>query len=318
MKRSLTLPGIVAASLSLLVLATPFATAHAQVTHKVLAQDRGHLVLLDGKGQPEWTLPCSGTAHDLWLLPNGDILTQTSYSNVVEMDKTGKIVWEYDAKPKSGYTGGIEIHAFQPLPDGLTMISEGGNARIIEVDRAGNIVHEIPFAIASKSPHSDARLARKLSNGHYLVAHEADGAVREYDGTGKVVWEYKMDLAGRAAEGGHEGHGTAVFSALRLPSGNTLIGGGSNNRVFEVDPSGKTVWSIDRDELPGIKLFWVTDVEVLPNGDIVFGNCHATEANPQVIEVTRDKKVVWTLKDWTNLGDNTASAMIVDEPGILR
>jgi hypothetical protein len=302
-----------------LTLAAPtLATPAKPVTHRVLAQDRDHVVLLNAKGEVEWSAPCGGTAHDLWVLPNGNILTQTGYSNVVEMDRTGKIVWRYDAKPKPGYTGGIEIHAFQPLPNGLTMISEGGNARIIEVNRAGEIVHEVPFSVASRSPHSDARLARKLKNGHYLVAHEADGAVREYDATGKVVWEYKLDLAGREGTGGHEGHGTAVFSALRLPSGNTLIGGGSNNRVFEVDPSGKTVWSIDRDELPGIKLYWVTDVEVLRNGDIVFGNCHAREENPQVIEVTRDKKVVWTLHDWKNLGDNTASAMIVDEPGVLR
>jgi hypothetical protein len=312
MRLRLTVPGIAAVALALLTATA----AHAQ--HKMLAQDRGHLVLLNEKDEPEWTIPCGGTAHDLWMLPNGNILTQTSYANVVEMDKAGKVVWEYDAKPKAGYTGGVEIHAFQPLANGLTMISEGGNARIIEVDRAGNIVHEVPFSVSSKSPHSDARLARKLANGNYLVAHEADGTVREYDPTGKVVWEYKLDLAGREAVGGHEGHGTGVFSALRLPSGNTLIGGGSNNRVFEVDPSGKTVWSIDREELPGIKLFWVTDVEVLPNGNIVFGNCHATEANPQIIEVTRDKKVVWTLKDWKNLGDNTATAMVVGEPGILR
>lgn len=303
------------------LLFAPLSGVRAQTsttTHKVLAQDRDHVVLLDEKDQPVWSLPCGGTAHDLWMLPNGNVLTQTSYANVVEMDRTGKIVWRYDAKPKPGYTGGVEIHAFQPLANGLTMISEGGNARIIEVDRAGTIVHEIPMTVQSRSPHSDARLARKLRNGNYLVAHEADGAVREYSPTGKVVWEYKLDLAGRPEEGGHEGHGTAVYSALRLPSGDTLIGGGSNNRVFEVDPSGKTVWSVDRDELPGIRLYWVTTVEVLPNGDIVFGNCHAREENPQLIEVTRDKKVVWTLKDWKNLGDNTASALIADEKGILR
>ena len=310
---------IVRAAAVLTSIAAPFAAfAQAPVTHRVLAQDRNHVVLLNAQDQPEWSAPCSGTAHDLWVLPSGNILTQTSYSNVVEMDKTGKIVWQYDAKPKPGYTGGIEIHSFQPLPNGLTMIAEGGNARIIEVDRAGTIVHEVPYTVKSKSPHSDGRLARKLANGNYLVAHEADSCVREYNPDGKVVWEYDLDLAGRPATDGHEGHGTAVFSALRLPSGNTLIGGGSNNRVFEVTPAGKTVWSIDREELPGIKLYWVTDVEVLPNGNIVFGNCHAREENPQMIEVTRDKKVVWTLKDWKNLGDNTASAMIVDEPGILR
>lgn len=302
-----------------LTVAIPGVSARAQaVTHRVLAQDRGHVVILNAKGEVEWEAPCGGTAHDLTMLPNGNVLTQTDGGNVVEISPDKKIVWEYDAKPKPGYTGRVEIHAFQRLRNGLTMISEAGNARIIEVDHDGKIIHEVPFTVDHPSSHSDTRLARKLRNGHYLVAHEADGMVREYDAAGKVVWSYKLDLAGRPDEGGHEGHGTAVFSALRLPSGNTLIGGGSNNRVFEVNPAGKTVWSIDRDELPGIKLYWVTDVEVLPNGNIVFGNCHAREENPQMIEVTRDKKVVWTLHDWKNLGDNTASAMILDTPGVLR
>src|SRR5204862_2956385 len=130
---------------------------------------------------------------------------------------------------------------------GLTMISESGNRRIIEVDRDGKIVKEIPLVVEHPSSHSDTRLVRKLENGHYLVAHEADGAVREYDDTGKVVWSYKLDLAGRPASGGHgpEGHGTSVYSAYRLPSGNTLIGCGNGNRVIEVNPEGKVVWSID-------------------------------------------------------------------------
>jgi len=71
----------------------------------------------------------------------------------------------------------------------------------------------------------------------------------------------------------------------------------NGNRVIEVTPEGKTVWSIEHDELPGIKLSWVTSLKLLSNGHLVFGNCHAGPDNPQLIEVTRDKKVVWTFKD---------------------
>ncbi len=41
--------------------------------------------------------------------------------------------------------GRVEIHAFQRLPDGLTMIAETGNKRIIEVDAEDKIVKEIPL-----------------------------------------------------------------------------------------------------------------------------------------------------------------------------
>ena len=33
-----------------------------------------------------------------------------------------------------------------------------------------------------------------------------------------------------------------------------MIAGGNNNRVLEVTPAGKVVWSIDQKELPGITL----------------------------------------------------------------
>ena len=152
-----------------------------------------------------------------------------------------KIVWKYEAKPKAGYKGRVEVHAFQPLPDGRRMVAETGNKRIVEVDRDGKIVKEVPLTVDKPDPHRDTRMVRKLDNGHYLVCHEGDGAVREYDDTGKVVWEYKLDLAGRPRSPGHgpEGHGTEVFGAIRLPNGNTLIAGGNNNRVLEVTPDGR-------------------------------------------------------------------------------
>ena len=46
-----------------------------------------------------------------------------------------------------------------------------------------------------------------------------------------------------------------------MPYGNTMIAGGNNNRVLEVDADGKVVWSIGHDELPGIRLAWVTTLE---------------------------------------------------------
>ncbi|MDB5173975.1 MAG: Arylsulfotransferase [Phycisphaerales bacterium] len=292
-----------------------------QAGYRVLAQDNGHVAIINSKGEVEWEVPCGGTSHDIALLPNGNFLLHTGATTVEEITPEKKVVWKHESKRKEGYTGNIEIHAFQRLPDGLTMISESGNARIIEVDKDDKIVHEIALKVDHPSSHSDTRLVRKLDNGHYLVSHENDGAVREYDATGKVVWSYKLDLAGRPASPGHgpEGHGDHVFDALRLPSGNTLIAAGNGNRVFEITPEGKTVWSIEHDELPGITLAWVTTLEVLPSGNIIFGNCHAGPENPQLIEVTRDKKVVWTFKDFKHFGNSLAAAQVLGIEGkVLR
>src|SRR5205823_3000775 len=128
----------------------------------------------------------------------------------------------------------------QRLPDGNTMIAEGGNSRIIEVTPDGKIAKEVALQVKKSNAHRDTRRVRKLDTGNYLVAQEGEGAVREYDPAGKVVWEYALDLGDRKRSGGHgpEGHGVEVFSAVRLANGNTLIGGGNNNRVVEVNKDG--------------------------------------------------------------------------------
>ncbi len=287
--------------------------------YTLLAQDRGKLAILDRSGAVTWEYPVRHTAHDVQLLPNGNILLPTDDATVIELTPAKKVVWKHVSKPAGDYKGRVEVHAFQRLPDGLTMIAEAGNKRIIEVDADDKVVKSIPLVVDHPDSHRDTRRARKLANGHYLVCHERDGTVREYDDSGKVVWSYKLDLAGRPATPGHGGHGTEVFNALRLPSGNTLIAGGNNNRVLEVDPAGQLVWSVGHDELPGIKLAWVTSLQVRPNGNVIFGNTHAGPENPQIIEVTRDKKVVWTFKDFKTFGNDLCASQLINvEPGVIR
>lgn len=289
--------------------------AAGKVSHRFLAQGNGKVMIVNAYGDVEWETPCPGTAHDIALLPNGNILFPTGDTTIVEMTPDKKIVWQHTSTPVAGYTGRVEIHAFQRLPDGLTMIAETGNRRIIEVDSADKIVHQTPLTVDVPNSHRDTRRVRKLENGHYLVCHEGDNTIREYTPDGTVVWSHKMDLNGKPRTEGHTGHGGEVFNALRLPNGNTLIGGGNNNRVFEITPDGKVVWSVEQDELPGIHLCWVTGLQVLPNGHIVFGNTHAGPDNPQVIEVTRDKKVVWTLNNYALVGNDLCAMQILDVRG---
>jgi hypothetical protein len=307
--------------LSLLLGLQPLGRAEEKPAHRVLGGDKGHIAIVSARGEIDWEVPEKAEVHDLALLPNGNVLMPTGPTTIVEMTPEKKIVWQYEAKPKRGYDGRVEVHAFQRLDDGQTMVAESGNGRIVEVDRDGKIVHEVALTIDKPNPHRDTRMARRLENGNYLVCHEGDGKVREYDRTGKVVWTYELGLGGRPRSPGHgpEGHGTEVFGAIRLPSGNTMIAGGNNNRVLEVDKDGKIVWSIDQDELPGIKLAWVTTLQLLPNGNLVIGNCHAGPDNPQLIEVSRDKKVVWTFKDFKTFGNSLAVGQVLDVKGkVLR
>jgi hypothetical protein len=292
----------------------------AEPAYRVLAQDRGHVAIVNAKGEIEWEYECKHSSHDIAVLENGNLLLHTGPARIEEVTREKKIVWQYEGKPRDASVERVEIHAFQRLPGGLTMVAESGNRRIVEVDSQGEIVKEVPLTVENPHPHRDTRLARKLVSGHYLVCHEGDGAVREYDGQGKVVWAYRLDLAGRPRSPGHgpEGHGTEVFGALRLPTGNTLIACGNGNRVIEVTQAGNVVWSIEQNELPGIQLAWVTTLQVLPSGNIIVGNTHAGEENPQLLEITRDKKVVWTFRDFKTFGNSLAAAMVLDVQGVVR
>lgn len=251
-------------------------------------------------GKLQWEIPLRDI-HDLWVLPGGNILTQTNWARVIELDPQHRVVWSYDAATMNGNAGKpVEVHAFQRLPDGLTMIAESGPGRIIEVDRAGKIHHQIKLKVGKPDAHRDTRLVRKLDNGHYLVCHEGDAAVREYDANGRVTWEYAVKNAA--------GEPAAVYSASRLRNGNKLIGCGNGHRVLEVDQSGKIVWSVEENDVPGIRLAWVTMTERLPNGITRIVNCHAGPDQPQLLEVTPDKKLAWAYRDFANFGNAMPAA----------
>jgi outer membrane protein assembly factor BamB len=296
-----------------------FGCAAARAEHRLAIQGNNRLAIIGADGTIEWEMPWGGI-HDIHVLESGNVMVQQGASKVVEIDRaTKKVVWSYDSATANGNSGKrVEVHAFQPLADGRLMIAESGPARIIEIDRAGKLLHEVRLKVERPNPHTDTRLARKLSNVNYLVCHEGDGAVREYDAAGKVVWEYRVPLFGREPKGGHgpEAFGNKAFSAVRLPGGNTLIGTGNGHGVLEVTPDRKIVWQIQQNDLPGITLAWVTTLEVLPNGNYVIGNCHAGPDNPVLIELEpKSKRVVWRFDGFKQFGNSVSNTQLLDLSG---
>ena len=80
------------------------------------------------------------------------------------------------------YQSASEIYACQRLSDGNTFIGECNAGRLLEVDPSRQIVKEIRLLPDGKDGgHLYMRNARRLANGHYLVTHYGEDAVREYD-----------------------------------------------------------------------------------------------------------------------------------------
>ena len=324
--------GVITWGLALLTVFSASLVAGAEPTRRFIAADssKHRVAIIDETGRTEWEHRI-GALHDLHVLPDGNVLLQLSWTEVAEIQpKDGRIVWRYDATQRPANAGKpLEIHAFQRLANGRTMIAESGPGNIIELDKTLNVVHTMALKVSKPDPHRDTRLVRKLESGNYLICHEGGGLVREYDPSGKTVWEYTVPLFDRKPAAGHgvEAFGNQCFSAIRLASGNTLIGTGNGHSILEVTPAQQIIWSLHQNELPGIQLAWVTSLQVLPSGNILINNCHAGPDNPQLIEVNREKRVVWSFRDFDRFGDSLTNSQIlavdgsaipVDGPGFLR
>ena len=258
----------------------------------------GHKVfIVNEKGEAIWEYE-TGSCNDLWVFPNGNVLFNTGHG-VLEVTQEKEVVFSYESKS--------EVYACQRLVNGNTFVGECNSGRLLEIDPSGKIVKEIRMLPEGKDGgHAYIRNARKLNNGHYLVCHYGDGVVREYVATGKIVREIP------AAGGPH--------SAARLPNGNTLIACGDATKdasIFEVDAAGKRVWGVTAEELPGIKLNFMTGFQRLPNGNTVMSNWlghgHFGEG-PHIIEVTPEKEVVWTFSDHKTM-KTVSSVQMLDVPG---
>lgn len=300
-----------------------FPIVEASAAQRLIVGGKGRLAIVKADGGIEWEMPWGGI-HDIHVLKNGHILALQGAATVSEIDPaTKKVVWSYDSAKQNGNASlKIEVHAIQPLDDGRVMIAESGAGRIIEVDRDGKLHSEMKLKINRPHPHTDTRLARKLSTGNYLVCHEGDGFVREYNSrSGEIVWEYEVPMFGKEPKGGHgpEAWGNKCFAALRLPNGNTLIATGNGHSVIEVTPKKEIVWKVEQLELPNITLAWVTTLEVLANGNYVIGNCHAGAGQPLLIELDpKSKKVIWTFDRFQDFGNDVSNSQVLGLERTLR
>ncbi len=263
-----------------------------------------------------WQFPLNGGVHALHLLPGFTILTQNGWTDLIEVNLNKDVVWSYDAKTtnREAEVPKLEVHAIQRLENGTTMIAESGASRLIEVDAEGSLIKQFPLAVTESNGHSDTRQVHKLDNGHYLVAHEADQIVKEYDPTGNVIWEFPVPLFGKEPANGHgpEAFGGRTFSAIKAKNGNYLIATGNGHSVLEVTPEKDIIWKIEQNDLDGIVLAWITTLQELDNGNLIIGNCHAGPDNPQIIEITRDKEVVWSFNDFETFGNALAVSLVID------
>lgn len=237
--------------------------------------------IIDEEGTAVWEY--SGGSRDGFVLPTGNVLLAFS-DRVEEVTKDKTVVFSYTKSKENR-----EIGTTQRLYNGNTLVTELGNRpRLLEVDSKGAIAFEVPLQPETENAHMQTRMARQLRNGNYLVPHLLAFSIKEYSPDGKVIQTMKTDvdeIGGRSAE-------NWPFTAIRLDNGNTVASLTHGNKVVELDPQGGIVWKITNEEVNGL-FKDPCGSQRLANGNTVVGS-HAANTGISMIEVTREKKIIWT------------------------
>jgi hypothetical protein len=214
-----------------------------------------------------------------------------------EVTPQKQIVWRYDAAE------GEELHTVQPIgPDKVLMMVSGPVPRAVIVNkRTGATEFEgaVPYSEPSH-PHGQFRRLRLTADNTLLVPYLALDKVVEYDLEFRELWRYDI---------------RSPWAAVRLRNGNTLITDENDRLTREVSPTGETVWEISLSELPAD--YRLTDCQTcvrLRNGNTILCSRGNNGASPQLVEITREKEVVWALDDWRELGPATA-VQVLSDPG---
>jgi len=273
---------ILLVTVSLLRAADPGETSY----HHTFFRAGSETAIVGDDGKVRWSYPAQ--TRDGFVLPNGNVLLALSKSKVypggavVEVTRDNQVVFEFKGTQS-------EVNTAELLPNGNIMLTEAGDhPRLLEVDRAGKIVIEFPLQCQTKDHHMESRMARKLANGNYLVPQLLDKVVREYTPEGRIVWECKTPEEPREAW---------PFTAIRLANGHTLINCTHGNMSIEVDAEGKIVWQLANSDLSEPLLKDPCGAQRLPNGNTVITSYGAGDQTVKLIEVTADKKVVWTYSE---------------------
>ena len=259
----------------------------------------GKVLLVSADGKVHWEYPAPH-CNDLWVLPNGNLLFVTGHG-VKEVDRQQQVVFSYESKS--------EIYACQRLADGNTFIAECNAGRLIEVDPKGKVVKQIRL------------LPEGQDGGH--AYHAQRPAVGQRPLPGGPLRPGSCPRVRRRGQAGPRDRRPRRSAQCDPPAqrqyAHRLRRPGNNEpaHVFEVDPQGKSVWQVTSEDLPGIRLAFMTGLQRLPNGNTVMTNWlgHGRLGTaPHVIEVTPQKKVVWTFADHETM-KTIATIQLLDVPG---
>ncbi len=224
---------------------------------------------------------------DIAMLLNGNVLfTHMYWCAEVTPDK--KRVWYYKVPE------GAEIHSMQPIGlDRVILYLSAKQPKIMIINKKTNEVEyerNVPYD-PEMNVHGQSRRMRLTDDNTIVIGFMDLHKVVEYDLELNEIWSYETERP---------------WSVERLANGNTLITEEALGKVIEVNKQGEIVWEFSHSEIPAEYGFMGSQgCTRLSNGNTILCSMGDNGKLPQMIEVTPDKKVVWVVEDWKNLGPCT-------------
>jgi len=184
----------------------------------------------------------------------------------------------------------FEPRSVRVTPSGTILVAGGKHGVILELSMDGRVLHQYTGTdIQGLQRPFDAL---ELSGGGMLIVDRAEtqgeGRVFRVDSSLKVVWQF----------GGTSGPGAGEvfdpFTAEPLPGGRTLVADSLGYRIIEIDDATEQIiWSYGEFKVPGSGAGHLNrphSAERLASGNTLI----CDSENQRVIEVSRDKKIVWS------------------------
>jgi HEAT repeat protein len=231
------------------------------ITQMDLRTTAGSVYELDPDGKTRWRINGLRYPVDAQVVAHNRVLVAEYLDRrVSERDFDGKVLWEKPvAMPiacqrlDNGHTfiatrkellvvdrTGREVFSYQPPSPGVNAARKLPNGDMVVITSAGQLLWLDPNGKERRNFYAGqvytlGANVDVLPNGRVLVPQYRNHKVTEYDLSGNVVWEARVQ---------------GPTSAVRLPNGHTLVATMVGQRVLELDRNGQEVWRHAADGRP--------------------------------------------------------------------
>ena len=240
------------------------------------------IAIIDKKtGNIEWRheLDKDYECNDVEVTPDGNVLF--AYSKGARLiNRNHGIIWDYKAKENE------EIHYATQLKNGAYMIAVcSDNARIVELDKNGNVTKEIPFMTLIFDISNQFRHIAKAEDGTYYVPLIEKRKVIRLSPDGQTINTIFF--------------GKDLFSVKVLKNNNILVSCGNAGGFVEVNPEKTSAYDLlVTNIIKGGSFLFVAEIVPYENGNKLIANSNMNsndKSQPLLIEIDKKNEIIWSL-----------------------